>query len=485
MKRLLCLLLCLRLLWSLCACAGAPTDAPAASPPAGDSAPSVLSDPSAPPPETAALSGEMDPVNRTWPEMQTADFWLALCDAPQAVRMTPDEIAAYNAALAGRLGMESLADWPGSLSAMRLTALLNTYPLSPDGSYYTPSGPITAEQQSEIAQNRNSAAVAQDNPVQYGFVTENTLLRAYPSALPLYSTPGDIEFDMGAETALKLWEPVLVLHTSADSQWLLVQACDYLGWIQTRQVALCPRDRWETLCAALREDFLTVLAPRLALEGSFTRPEQAETVLRMGTRLPLAPAGSAADNASSDNCHVVLLPLRNEAGDLETAAARIPAQEEVTVGALPFTTENLLRQAFRLLGCRYGWGGTADGWDCSSICQDVYRTMGLFLPRNSGDQAGLPNALAVETTDTDQKQALLSAQFPGAMLELRGHQTLYLGDCGGESYVLHATHGVYDRTGAFHTANAVIVSSVQAYRANGKTLLENFRTFSLPRTVTP
>ena len=173
--------------------------------------------------------------------------------------------------------------------------------------------------------------------------------------------------------------------------------------------------------------------------------------------------------------------------------AHIPKNEDVTPGFLPFTTENLLRQAFKLLGRRYGWGGTAEGWDCSSLCQDVYRTMGIFLPRNSGSQRRVPSCFDVEGSTVSEKQALLEGLLPGAMLELRGHQTLYIGrwlDVGifekqigsfdGEDYVIHATHGVYDALGRFYNANAVIVSSAEAFRSNGRTLMENFRAFSMP-----
>ena len=150
------------------------------------------------------------------------------------------------------------------------------------------------------------------------------------------------------------------------------------------------------------------------------------------------------------------------------------------MGSLPFTTENLLRQVFKLLGHRYGWGGTAEGWDCSSICQDAYRTVGLFLPRNSGNQRRIPDCHNVENASLDQKRALLDTLQPGAMLELPGHQTMYIGAFEGDHYVIHATHGVYDSNMDFYNANSVIVSSVQALRSNGKSLLQNFRGFSMP-----
>ena len=174
------------------------------------------------------------------------------------------------------------------------------------------------------------------------------------------------------------------------------------------------------------------------------------------------------------------MPLRQEDGTLALAEVRIPLQEDVCEGQLLYTTENVLRQAFKLLGHRYGWGGTADGWDCSSICQDVFRTMGFDLPRNSNHQLKIPGYLDVDGLSSSKKADALAGLQPGAMLEMPGHQTMYIGCFEGGHYIIHATHGVYDVNGAFYEANSVIVSSVQARRSNGKTILECFRGFSMP-----
>ena len=500
MKQLTSLLLSVLLLASLCACgqdigiigsADGPTTVIVSGQPAPETSDQQMSAPpaqEAPSPAQSqgsvlpTVSGEMDPLNRTWSEMQSADFWLALCEAPQAVRMTPEEIAQYNASLSAVNGtrVEKLTAWPSVLSHMELCDLLDRYGEKPASDYYTPDGPITADQQAQMGANRNRSAVGNENVVQYGFLTENLIMRSFPSDIPLYDSPDAWEYDKAAETALKLWEPVLVLHPSTDGKWLLVQAYDYLGWVETEKVALCDREYWQTLCDAMKTDYLTVLAPRLPLDGSFYMSGQHNIVLKMGTVLPLATDETEADNATADNCHIVLLPRRAEDGTLATYTARIPQNEEVVEGCLPFTTENLLRQVFKLLGHRYGWGGTQEGWDCSSICQDAYRTVGLFLPRNSGNQRVVPASYWVEGKSADEKQALLETLLPGAMLELKGHQTMYIGTFEGESYVIHATHGVYGETGDFYNANSVIVSSVEAFRSNGRSLMENFRGFSMP-----
>ena len=496
MKRICSLLICIIMLATLCACgqdigiiggadgptavfvSGQPTPetTPPTAPPATE-APVVFFTPALP-----EVSGEQDPFNRTWAEMQSADFWLELCEDPRAIRMTAEEIKTYNGEIAFANGtkVERLVTWPTVLSYTELCDLLDRYGEMPGASYYTPAGRITADEQVQMGTNRNEDAVTNENLLRYGFLTENLIMRTFPSDIPLYDSPDTWEYDKAAETALKLWEPVLVLHTSADGEWLLVQSYDYLGWVETEKVALCDRDYWNTLRQALDTDYLTVLAPRLAMDGSFYMPEQEDIVLKMGTILPLVTDENESDNATADNCHIVLLPRRTEDGSLATYTARIPKTEDVTVGSLPFTTENLLRQVFKLLGHRYGWGGTADGWDCSSICQDAYRTVGLFLPRNSGNQRQIPGWRNVENSDLNTKYDILTGFLPGAMLELRGHQTMYIGTFEGEAYVIHATHGVYNQKGDFYNANSVIVSSVEAFRSNGKSLMENFRGFSMP-----
>ena len=491
MKQVLIFVLCLFLTLSCCACGQqtvpdspqSPQTQPSTLPaPQGQSTASQV-----PPAGTATptVSGEQDSYNLTWGEMQSADFWIALADDAQAVRMTPEEIEQYNHSitLCYDTDVENLATWSETLNKAKLLNLLNNYGPTPDSGYYTPDGPITNQQRAEMGENRNANAVQDQNPVRYGFVVNNTILRTFPSAVPLYDSPYDEEYDKAAETAFKIWEPLLVLHISTDQQWFLVRAYDYLGWLPVTDVGLCDRATWDDLCAALKDNQLTVTAARLPLDGSFSQPRLDGTVLKMGTRLPLVTDAESCDNAITDNCHIVRLPLRAEDGTLEVVDARIPLQEDVCVGNLPYTSEVILRQVFKLLGHRYGWGGTADGWDCSSICQDVFRTVGLDLPRNSGCQRRIPGFIDVKDMNDQQKTDALATLLPGAMLELPGHQTMYIGRFEGQDYLIHSTFGVYDGLGNLYKANSVIVSSVQAFRSNGKTLLQNFRGFSMPANV--
>ena len=54
------------------------------------------------------------------------------------------------------------------------------------------------------------------------------------------------------------------------------------------------------------------------------------------------------------------------------------------------TRANILRQAFKFLGERYGWGHSYNARDCSGFVSDVYRSMGVWMPRNTRDQSVSP-----------------------------------------------------------------------------------------------
>ena len=145
MKRTLSVILLAAMLAALCACGQQPAEPAPQQPPvqtepqqpaSGLAAPT---EPEAGDIEAPALSGTQDSFNRTWPEMQDASFWIGLAEDPQSVRMTAEEIADYNAALAGVEGadVEDLSAWPQQLSAGRLLALLRTYGEAPDSGLFT------------------------------------------------------------------------------------------------------------------------------------------------------------------------------------------------------------------------------------------------------------------------------------------------------------------------------------------------------------
>lgn len=472
MKKL-ALLLCLCFLLSGCArlqsMVGGSSDQ-SDPPQSGDETPAKLEAPAAGTylDATGAYTGMNDPA-----------FWIARCADPGKVLMTAEQAAAFSLEITRTEGCDcvDLSAYPDALSAADLQKALDTYGSAPEGTLYAGAKPVSTGFQTEIDRLRNEAAVQESNPVRWAFVTENTQLRTFPTAQPLYLSAGDTEFDQCCETVLKLWEPVAVLHTSADGNWLLVQSYNYLGWLPADRAAFCDRTAWQGMFSG---DFLVVTGSLVALPGDTTGA--ALPILFMGSRLPLTST-DRVDNSTALTCYTALLPGRDGSGNLRTRTVRVPLAADVHQGYLPYTEENLLNQLFKQLGRRYGWGGMFDGVDCSSLPCDAYQCFGLFLPRNSSRQFNIPGVrYDVSNQTTEEKTALLETLPIGSLLQLSGHMTVYLGMYEGVPYILHAAYRFAPPTGGdAAVCNSVVVSSVLVGRARGGTMLSNYLHFATVR----
>jgi hypothetical protein len=122
----------------------------------------------------------------------------------------------------------------------------------------------------------------------------------------------------------------------------------------------------------------------------------------------------------------------------------IRTDEDVHPGFLPYTQENVARQAFKMLNHPYGWGDRLGGRDCSRFIMDLFKTFGILMPRNSKEQATVGTDLGlVEGKTEKEKQKLLDQSIPLAtILRLPGHIMLYLGKEKGKHYAIHSLWGI-------------------------------------------
>jgi hypothetical protein len=118
---------------------------------------------------------------------------------------------------------------------------------------------------------------------------------------------------------------------------------------------------------------------------------------------------------------------------------------------LPMTRANILRQAFKFLGERYGWGHVYDARDCSGLTSDVYRSMGLELAPNSSAQG---NSTALRHDDfgpADSQQRRLDAVAQadvGDLIVVPGHVLMVIGHVDGQPYVIQDVPYAVFRDGA-------------------------------------
>ena len=165
-------------------------------------------------------------------------------------------------------------------------------------------------------------------------------------------------------------------------------------------------------------------------------------------------------------------------------------RSDVQADFLPLTPRQILTQAFKLYGAPYGWGGLKGGWDCSSFLQDVFATMGVELPRNSGPQSRIGKILATfsKKTGKGEKEEVLNRSTPAVtFVKLDNHIMLYLGKQNNRHYVLHATSG-YRVKKLFREkavrASRVLVSDMELGRGSKRGfLLKRMVSLSLPFDV--
>jgi len=137
--------------------------------------------------------------------------------------------------------------------------------------------------------------------------------------------------------------------------------------------------------------------------------------------------------------------MRAEDGSLHFTPALLQKTNDVAADYLPLTRANLIRQSFKFLGERYGWGHSYNSRDCSGFVSEVYRSFGVQLPRNTRDQGVSPalNRIAFTADDDHEKRlAVLRGLQVGDLVYIPGHVMMVIGQNGGGPYVIHDTTGI-------------------------------------------
>lgn len=376
------------------------------------------------------------------------EFWLQRLAQPDALVMTADEIAAFNQrSYAVQDEMVHLSEHPTQLSAAELHEKIDAISSLPGYPRFYASGEqATAEQLADYRNAANFDAIQATNPVRFGLVVKRSAMRTFPTLDKLYSDDLDFDIDRFQETGVFPGMPLAILHTSTDGKWYLAQSYHYLAWVQAKDVAIGPRE--EVLAFAEKEPFAIVAEAKVQTNFTPTFAPVSDVQLDMSTRLPLLSAAETGHDVHGQNpfaSYTVQLPIRDANGDLAFSPALIARHHDVHVGYLPYTEANVINQAFKFLGERYGWGHDYNARDCTGFVLEVYRSMGIDMPRNSSQQGyGSYGETVVydENSSNDEKLERLAAAKVGDLIYLPGHVVMYIGEIDGQPYVIHDVHGL-------------------------------------------
>jgi cell wall-associated NlpC family hydrolase len=393
----------------------------------------------------SAFAGDALPVA---PAQLDAAYWIAKLPDAERVILDAGAIAARNAALPKlEPSWHDLAALPASLDRDELRAMIEQRSAPPTRTLYAEDGHALTP--GEIAALREALAldaIPDRTGVNFALVVHRASLRTFPTMQHVFSKPGDVDIDRFQESALFPGTPVAVLHAGRDGRWRFVVAPNYAAWVQADALAEGTRD--EVLGYAAKQPQLVITGDDVRTAFDPSRPALSQLPLDMGVHLPLLadwPRDEAVSGQAAYAAWVVQLPTRDANGHLQLGPALIPRGSDVRVGDLALSRANLLRQAFKLLGERYGWGHDYDGRDCSGFLSDVFATFGVHMPRNTGDQAKSPIFVHESfdaSTSRGQRMRAIAALQVGDLVYIPGHVLMVVGFEDGKPWVIHDVQGV-------------------------------------------
>jgi hypothetical protein len=395
----------------------------------------------------------------------TPDFWIARESNASKIVLDRHAIAAQNARLQQvDPSVHDLDAMPDALAGTEVRAWIDKLSRYPDEDMFDGEGrKLERSQFDSLIQAAALENIPQSQPTRYGLVVQRADLRSFPALQRGYDSADDHDIDRFQETALFPGTPVAVAHESRDGNWWFVVSPLYAAWVEKRFIAGGSKDA--VLAYTHKAPYLVVTGATAKTVFTPERPEVSQLQLDMGVRVPVLsdwPASKAVNGQHPYTAHVIELPVRAADGSLAFAPALLPRTADTADDYLPLNRANLLRQGFKFLGERYGWGHSYNARDCSGFVSDVYRSFGVQLPRNTRDQAVTPAIDHIKfsaTDDHEHRLAVLRTLEVGDLVYIPGHVMMVIGHENGMPYVIHDTTGISYRD-AGGTVNRVVLNGV-------------------------
>lgn len=388
----------------------------------------------------------------------SADYWTEINPDGDQLLLDAKGVQALNVKILGTSpSVQNLVNYPNTVKGSILKSKISNYDILLD-ELYLHGNKISDNYRRILRLQTNAENIPAQIIPRYGIIVRRSSLRNLPTGEGLFYYAGDNDFDALQETELDPGEPVIVLHKSANGFFYYIQTVNYSGWISTFDLALTDKGTWEDFAEPSK--FLVVTDANLKLKVGGE-----QIVYQQGSRLPLL---------YDKDIYKVLTPIRKKDGTLAKEEIFIQKDNKaVHNGYLPYTSNNILRSAFKFYGMPYGWGGMKNSVDCSSLIFNAFRTVGIILPRNADEQeltAGIHHDLS--GLGDSQKQAIINKLLPGSGLYMDGHCMIYLGKINNEPYCLHSLGSYVNEKGQRAVTMKVVVSDLTLRRGSGESFLQ-------------
>jgi len=389
------------------------------------------------------------------PGMEKPEFWIKKIQNPGRLLLTPGEIRKLNEENLKREDLflcrvkDLKEDWMKEEILTLLKEDWEGFGRTEEIRYGRYGYPLEESFWNELKKNLDQEALKERNRMLFGLIVKRTDIRVFPTEELSMSTHANYEFDRFQHSSISPGSLVGIYHFSKDRLWAYVQTSFIRGWIRTTALAIAKGKNKAVDYEETKE--------RWIITGNFVKVfgdpslHQIIFLAQMGTTFPIlslayttTQQGLPEKTGINDQCYIIKIPFREVDGELTFRKGDIPKDEDIHQGFLPYTQENLARQAFKMLHQPYGWGEMFDARDCSRFIMDIFATFGILMPRNSKFQARIGISLGqVEGMTIKKKQRVLDRAIPLATtLRLPGHIMLYLGKDKGKYYAIHNIWGI-------------------------------------------
>lgn len=305
-----------------------------------------------------------------------------------------------------------------------------------------------------------------DINIKFAISINRTIMKTYPTDMKISVNPGDIDFDRFTETAVYPYEPMVVLHQSRDKKWSFVQIYNYNGWVKNEDIVI--GDKNEILKYVNSEDYAVFTSSQVNLSFYDEYNGEIKNIsYDMGVKVKIEKM------AENEKYILAYIPIKDKKDNMQFKKINIE-KKNVNIGFLPYTKENIIKQAFKFSSEYYGWGGLNNSRDCSAFIMDIFRTFGINLPRNSSEQGKDSLGKIINFSENDSlknRESKLNMLDAGAALYMPGHVMLYLGEHNNKHYVIHTFTGYY-KNNNFQEVMKVAVSTLDINSKDGKTYME-------------
>lgn len=395
----------------------------------------------------------------------TAGYWTERNLDGEKLCLTREEIIALNQTMREKItSLTDLMNYAQTVDGATLKELIlgaqqDFRGESEPGEHYDKGGSPIRQYDYYVAQgNCNLEAVPASSDVRYGVVTMRTNMRLLPTSKYYFDDKSFQHYDDLQGTALDPCEPLLVLHTSKDGAFAFAIGRYYKGWVSLGAIGFTDRAVWEKYVSP--ENFLVVTdhKKKVHVGGAWN------VLFQMGSIIPLK------SSVPQGGFYQAIIPVEIN-GHLSEAVVPVKVDSTVNLGYLPCTPNNFVRQSLKFLGDVYGWGGMEESVDCSSFVQDIYRSMGILIPRDADQQELAMNySVSLAGLDTAARYQKAAEAPVGALFFKPGHVMFYLGkDAKGNFLVIHSASSYFTFAGnksKKHYIRRVLVSDLNFQ--NGK-----------------